>query len=65
MLAHIVAGDMRQAGVEMGVGGRPRQRRQVRIERIGDAAPAPGAAQVEAVEMGDLAVAFGRRRRRA
>ena len=65
MLAHIIARDVRQAGVEMGIGGLPGKRRQLGVERVGEAAPAPGAAEVDPVEMGDLAVRRGRRRRRA
>ena len=56
MLAHIIARDVRQAGVEMGVGGVARKRGEVGIERAGEAAPAPGAAEIDPVEMGDLAV---------
>ena len=56
MLAHIVAGDVGQAA--------SRWRRAVRLRALGGVAvraaaqspPAPGAAEVEAVEMGDLAV---------
>ena len=38
------------------VGGAARELRQLGLERGGELAPAPGAAEVEAVEMGDLAV---------
>ena len=44
MLAHIVAGDVGQAGVEMLVGGAAGERGEVRVERAGEPAPAPGAA---------------------
>ena len=56
MFAHIVAGDVWQAGGEMGVGGGPGELGELGIERVGEAAPAPGPLQVDAVEMGDLAV---------
>jgi len=44
VLSHIVAGDMGQAGVEMLVGGAASEPGQVRVERVGEAAPAPGSA---------------------
>src|SRR3954447_18705447 len=46
MLAHIVAGDVRQAGVEM----------RLRDLRPSERPPAPGAAEVDPVDMRDLAV---------
>ena len=59
VLAHIVAGDVRHRGGEVSVGRRRRPRRQgMRLaERPHQRSPAPGAREVEAVEMSDLAVA--------
>ena len=57
MLAHIIAGDMRQRRGEMIVGGAPRDRALARRQQRRDAPPAPGAAEVQAVEMRDLPVA--------
>src|SRR3546814_7478817 len=56
MLAKIVAGDVRQAGVEMRLRRVVGERRQLGCQRVRKAAPAPGAGEVEAVEVGDLAV---------
>src|SRR4030095_17209327 len=44
VLAHIVAGDMGQAGVEMLGGRAPRELGQGRIERVGEGAPGPSPA---------------------
>src|ERR1700751_17110 len=59
MLAHIVAGDVRQAAAEMRFRRLHCERaaRIVRGERGGKGTPAPGTSEVEPVEMGDLAVA--------
>ena len=58
MLAHIVAGHVRQAGRQMAVGGRVRHgaQRIGWVQASGDRPPAPGAAEVQAIQMGDLAV---------
>src|SRR4051812_43726792 len=47
MLAHIVAGKVRHSGGEMAFGN----------FRIAELAPAPGAAEVQSIEMRDLSVA--------
>ena len=69
MLAHIIARDMRQARRKMRLGGAFAKRGKGGIAIRRDRAPAPGAAEVEPVEMCDLAVAAigdggGRKQRR-
>ena len=58
MTAGIVVGDMRQARVKVGRGGSERDlaARIAGGEEIAQRAPAPGAAEIEAVEVDDLAV---------
>ena len=60
MLAHVVAGHVRERGREVAPGGveGARAPRVARGERARERAPAPRAAQVEAVEVGDLPVAM-------
>ena len=59
MFAHIIARDMGQAGVQMDARGLLRQGmdRVAFAQRRSDPAQAPGAAEIEAVEMRDLAIA--------
>ena len=59
VFAHIVARDVREGDGKMVLRGGFGDRRDgvVRPDRCGDRAPAPRAAEIEAVEMRDLAVA--------
>src|SRR5687768_10547675 len=57
MLAHIVARDVGQRCREMLVGGRDGDLLACRREQRRDFPPAPGPAEIQAVEMRDLAVA--------
>lgn len=57
MLTHIVAGDMRKRDIEMAIGRVGGDRADGRFARKGrgDAAPAPGTAEIESVQMDDFA----------
>jgi hypothetical protein len=58
VFAHIVAGDVRQRGGEVMLGGRFQKRgHRIRSEPVGDPSPAPCAAEIETIEVRDLSVA--------
>ena len=56
MLAGIVSGDFGQACFQVALGRGQRYRLFRFVQRGGDAPPAPGAAEVEPVQMGDLSI---------
>ena len=56
MFAHIIAGDVGQARLEMSIGGIEGASPELSVQPILQSPPAPGSAEIEAVQMRDLAV---------